>query len=303
MFLYTLLVSSLFPLLVSAQSPSPTCPIGYFCASADASTQFTYGPASSTASPQAQPTPTSDAVQVDDSDPRIVYSPSILWKTATVGGCPICFGNPNNSQAFNFTWHEGIRTDPGDEPLTAMFNFTGTSVSVYAILPAMQLTSNTEWLTSVSFLIDGATTSSGNWSWNPPIFNPPSWNTSVNWSQQKIFDGAQMPLGEHSLQMLGSPRGWSMFLLDYVEYRTGNELPTQTQSFAVAPLSSSLNHGDISNGTQTTSTVGSNTKSTSTSTQLSNDASRKSVHILSLHSMLWVFVYGLGTMLFAKKRQ
>ncbi|KAF8589865.1 hypothetical protein K439DRAFT_1657699 [Ramaria rubella] len=245
MFIYALLTAVypllLLPQIVSAQPPSDftsTCPVGYFCAfgtlGPDTTTAFTFGQATTTA--PAQPIPTIPGiVQVDDTDPLIQYTPSILWQSADVGGCPTCFGNPPPNQTFNRTWHEGRRTLPSDALLTVTFNFTGTGVSVYAILPATQLASNLDDRTSVSFLVDGEPTSAANWTWNPPPFNPSNWNVSVNWFQQEIFNSPQLSPGDHSIQMTGASQGWSWFLLDYIAYRTDNATQTETLSSVVTP--------------------------------------------------------------------
>ncbi|KAJ3821538.1 hypothetical protein F5880DRAFT_1508488 [Lentinula raphanica] len=63
------------------------------------------------------------------------YSPEQVWSQGA--GCTGCALHPDPTQAFDYTWHDGTHwtTDPDGETVSILFEFTGTSLDVFCILP------------------------------------------------------------------------------------------------------------------------------------------------------------------------
>ncbi|KAE9398039.1 hypothetical protein BT96DRAFT_995222 [Gymnopus androsaceus JB14] len=62
-----------------------------------------------------------------------VYSPQGSWTQGAE--CTGCGFHPASDQAFNNTWHDTTTHHTYDFPRTVQFNFTGTSLDVYCIIP------------------------------------------------------------------------------------------------------------------------------------------------------------------------
>ncbi|KAJ7596805.1 hypothetical protein C8J56DRAFT_297793 [Mycena floridula] len=165
---------------------------------------------------------------IDDSNgSQIDYQPN-LW--AQGAGCQTCDAKPDPSQAIQGTWRDGSYLPGNNVVLTASTSFSGTSVSVYAILAH----GNSAWLANkIIFLIDGQQAGS---------YSQPQSDASAASGfayNQQIFAQSGLSSGSHNLVIqcgennLGTS---STLLLDYVQYTfddgTTTTTPTQAQSGA-----------------------------------------------------------------------
>ncbi|KAJ3839271.1 hypothetical protein F5878DRAFT_561073 [Lentinula raphanica] len=79
-----------------------------------------------------------------------IYTPSNLWNQGAT--CFLCGFVANPLRTFQDTWHD-ITHNPTDPPATVQFDFTGTTLDVYCIIPELSLTWTSNY--NLSFMLDG----------------------------------------------------------------------------------------------------------------------------------------------------
>ncbi|KAF5389263.1 hypothetical protein D9757_003536 [Collybiopsis confluens] len=163
-------------------------------------------------------------VTVDDTNPRIAYSPQNAWNLVD--------SSQNNSQtepdtgrAYNYTLHKAksIASD-GALSLFANITFTGSAVYVFGALAGAPSTTPS---TLIGFYIDGQLIN--NFTSPEQIMSSPSaYNVS-------LFSKTGLGDGEHILNIADGPD--SLVLLDYIVYTTEDENTLPSSSSSPLPLS------------------------------------------------------------------
>ncbi|KAH9885460.1 hypothetical protein C8Q73DRAFT_304830 [Cubamyces lactineus] len=166
---------------------------------------------------------------VDDTDPKIIYSPSNGWSQDTT--CMTCDTYPSSSKAQNGTWHN-INTSTEVEDPKASFTFTGTGVRVYAILPAYSASEDPNVPiihTDTTFFLDNIVQGLS-YEYYPPVGADYQYH-------HLIFNSSNLAYGEHTLMILPSWDDVTVLLLDYIVY-------TVPDSMTSSPTQSTLTSGN-----------------------------------------------------------
>jgi len=190
--------------------------------------------------------PTSSNITIDDSSPDpltgalIDYGPpGTTWNVGQ--NCPTCFAQPNPSQPFGGTWHDGTFL-PGGPVLTASVSFTGTAVYVMSILVSVAPAEFASNLSSspLTFQING--TNMGTFS------NTTSAGSGMGFSYNiPVFVQERLPPGRHNLTIMnGGGSSKSLLLLDRIIYTTNmdNLQSTPQPSNSTGP-SSNIGTGSL----------------------------------------------------------
>ncbi|KAI0758508.1 hypothetical protein BC629DRAFT_1273821, partial [Irpex lacteus] len=138
----------------------------------------------------------------DEKTGRLVtYTPPGVWSQGS--GCSYCALKPDNSSAFDGTWHDGTHIPDRDvEPLAFEFKFNGTAFYIFNILVKLALT-------DVNVTLDGELL--GRYTRTPNITEGFLYNAS-------IFSKENIPYGEHTVGVSAFGPNQTNVLFDYAMY-------------------------------------------------------------------------------------
>ncbi|KAI0658401.1 hypothetical protein C8Q70DRAFT_917784, partial [Cubamyces menziesii] len=152
----------------------------------------------------------SSDILVDDSDPRIIYTPSNAWSQDTT--CITCTTFPSSAEAQDGTWHNINASSRAGDP-RASLTFTGIGVRVYAILPAYSPSGDPNvpiTHTDATFFLDNIVQGIS-YEYFPPV------GADFQY-RHLIFNSSTLAYEEHTLMILSSYDDVSALLLDYIVY-------------------------------------------------------------------------------------
>ncbi|KLO15322.1 hypothetical protein SCHPADRAFT_824858 [Schizopora paradoxa] len=144
-------------------------------------------------------------VTVDDQAPSnnsvLVYMPPMVWNEGA--GCDFCSAKPNESFAFDGTWHDAAY-NPGDSTAEISISFTGTAIYTFFIVPDMN-----SQTTNLNFTLDGVPAGS---------FQHPLGNRTQFLYNVSTFGRAGLENAAHSLIITSGGNTSSLLLFDYLVY-------------------------------------------------------------------------------------
>ena len=156
----------------------------------------------------------SSDILVDDSDPKVIYTPSNGWSEGTT--CITCTTFPSSSKAQDGTWHN-INTSSIVGVPRASLTFTGIGVRVYAILPAYSSSGDPNvpiTHTDATFFLDNIVQGIS-YEYFPPVGADFQYH-------HLIFNSSTLTFEEHTLMIQSSLDDVSALLLDYIVYTVPN---------------------------------------------------------------------------------
>ncbi|KAJ8095337.1 hypothetical protein PM082_010560 [Marasmius tenuissimus] len=172
-----------------------------------------------------------------------VYSPRNLWGDSTK--CIGCNLHPDNSSAYNGTWHDTTWTRQSD-PRSVQLTFIGIALSVYCIIPPGSAPATVNY--DLKFNLDGLPV--GNFT-----FEPSSTEYQYNFS---VFNKDKLSNAKHNFTMTaGSPTMDSVILFDYATYVFDDSLPTVSLSDGIGtPTSSEVSTRSVESSSRAPTNVG-----------------------------------------------
>lgn len=203
----------------------------------------------------------SEDVTVDDTSDSITYSPADDWNQGN--GCTSCSASPTASSAHGSSWHD-TTYQAGDTAHTITYEFTGTGIAAYFIVPDIQ-TGDLTLTTNLTFSLDDSTV--GTYSHSPTGGAEFLYNQEC-FSKQGLSDGS------HTLVIsANAPSGQSsLVLFDYLVYTTSD----QTSSSSSTPTSSTTSSTSVSSSSTQTSNSGTTSGTSSSSTSKTSGSSTSS---------------------------
>ncbi|KAJ7042046.1 hypothetical protein C8F04DRAFT_114999 [Mycena alexandri] len=134
------------------------------------------------------------------------YIPASFWRLGPT--CPDCAVRPDQSLAFNRTWHDNSQF-PGNQPVSLSLDFVGTAIYVFCIVPPIETNVISRYSLTFS-LDDGA--SQGTFLYSPTSNTDFLYNVSVV-SLPSLANKAHKLLVSTDDEVNGS-----IFLFDYAVY-------------------------------------------------------------------------------------
>ncbi|KAH8810403.1 hypothetical protein DL96DRAFT_1627085 [Flagelloscypha sp. PMI_526] len=164
-------------------------------------------------------------ISVDDTSPRITYSPASTWRPGSscdipTVGCPTGLAFDNNA-ASNKTWYFALSNSTSSGPFSAEFTFTGTAIFVFGID-----TSSINLPQTLTFFVDG--TQSG--------------GITTSGKDSPFFSLTGLTNGEHTIRVetVADAAGNHFVTLDRFIYTEDDTLPTRTSSTLPTQISTTV---------------------------------------------------------------
>jgi len=139
------------------------------------------------------------------------YVPASSWRLGPT--CPDCVVHPDQSLAFNRTWHDNSQF-PGDPPASLSLDFVGTAIYVFCIVPPIEANVISRYSLNFS-LDDGA--SQGTF-----VYLPTS-NTDFLYNVSVVSLPSLSNKAHNLLVSTDDTINGSIFLFDYAVYTTIEE--------------------------------------------------------------------------------
>ncbi|KAI0370456.1 hypothetical protein BV20DRAFT_1043890 [Pilatotrama ljubarskyi] len=197
---------------------------------------------------------------VDDNDPAILYAPSDQWSQGAQ--CSTCSIHPDPTQTLNRTWHDSTYDPSTDaDPRVITFKFTGTSVSVFNILPPVQDAGTSH--VDLTFELDGSSVSTFTYD--------PSADSGFQYGHA-VFSSPPLTNGQHALVVRTTSGVESVVLFDYIVY-TVPDPPVSSSSSSTIDVTTINSPTPESSSSSSSPGSGTTASSTSVPTPISAPSS------------------------------